>query len=158
MKSPELCGYPMETVIELHGRGVSQSLLPFIDDYELSAGATITGNVYGMPGLKDGTVVTTGELDSIEDTLPSYARTKDRKALYELGEPKSKLSSLGLSSTVSPSRLNLKNLIAPAAAPTGGALLGGELGAITAITGGTLTAAALIGSLSHHLTVNVFWV
>jgi hypothetical protein len=174
---PELTGYPMDFLEERHAKQIESSvtlmevtpaLLPYLDDYEFAAAGGIAGNIYGVPGLADGTRIETSSVTNIEVTLPKgFIRTSDGSAAYELGRPNTREEFR--SSTIAASSLNaamksgsyelLKTVQSNAASQgeimedADGMLV--RLGASTAIL---LAGATAVSMLSHHMTVNVFWV
>jgi hypothetical protein len=178
---PELTGYPMDFLQERHAKQIESSatlmevtpaLLPYLDDYEFAAAGGIAGNIYGVPGLADGTRIETSSVTNIEVTLPKgFIRTSDGLAAYELGRPNTTTREEQLrSSTLTASSLNaamqsgsyelLKTVQSNANMPQGEIMEDADgmlvrLGASTAIL---LAGATAISMLSHHMTVNVFWV
>lgn len=176
---PELAGYPLDFLQEVHSKQISNNdtkmqvtpgLLPYLEDYTFASAGGVSGNVYGVPGLADGTRIETSAVTNIEVTLPQgFVRTSDGKAAYELGRPQrqeflngatgDKLNlaartSLGVARSGSYELLQTIKSAAPdTVEDADGMLL--RLGASTGIL---LAGATAINMLSHHLTVNVFWV
>jgi hypothetical protein len=179
MEVPELAGYPMEFLQERHAKQIESSettlmdvtpaLLPYLDDYEFAAAGGIAGKIYGIPGLADGTRIETSSVTNIEVTLPKgFIRTSDGSAAYELGRPNNTreenrsnaITASSLNAAMQSGSYELLKTVQSNAAPQGeimedanGMLV--RLGASTAIL---LAGATAISMLSHHMTVNVFWV
>ena len=162
-------------------------VLPMVDDFEFASNGGITGRAYGLPGIADGTRINTPPLIGVETTVPlgyvTTANDKDEEGVgfsYELGTcASSSVYSLDGSersaALLSARRLMMEGVdvgvsssrqvasIAKDVAVTGSGLLSDSeanqdlvyLGGATAML---LASASAIGMLSHHLTVNVFWV
>lgn len=167
---PELAGYPIDFLQEMHALQMERNetllettpgLLPFLEDYEFATAGGVSGNIFGVPGLADGTRITTSEVSNVEATLPQgFVRTTDGSAAYEVGKPKRQALDLSSSSTETLAKGG--QLLKSVSNTAGGALEEVEgdamlvrLGASTAIL---LAGATAVNMLSHHLTVNVFWV
>ena len=162
-------------------------VLPMVDDFEFASNGGITGRAYGLPGIADGTRINTPPLIGVKTTVPlgyvTTANDKDEEGVgfsYELGTcASSSVYSLDGSersaALLSARRLMMEGVdvgvsssrqvasIAKDVAVTGSGLLSDSeanqdlvyLGGATAML---LASASAIGMLSHHLTVNVFWV
>lgn len=159
--------------------------LPMVDDFEFTSNGGISGRAYGLPGIADGTRVQTPPLISAETTVPlGYVTTQGESSSkndigfsYELGTCASS-STYSLDGTersaaleaarrlVMEGAVDSTKLITTAAkdmAVSGSGLLTDNeanqdmvyLGGATAML---LASATAVGMLSHHLTVNVFWV
>ena len=171
---PELAGYPIDFLQEVHFQQISNNrttmqvtpqLLPYLEDFSFVPAGGVSGKVYGVPGLADGTIIQTSTVGSIEVTLPQgFVRTLDGKAAYELGRPQreehsfsktnNKLQTATTAASGSYEILrNVAGVSTSVVEDSDGMLL--RLGATTAIF---LAGATAINMLSHHLTVNVFWV
>jgi hypothetical protein len=168
---PEIAGYPIDFLLTMHGRQIQNNetllevtpgLLPYLEDYEFAAAGGVSGKVYGVAGIADGTRIETSAVSNIEVTLPQgFVRTTDGSTAYEVGRPKREEFS---SSAVSAPALAkggelLKNVqnagyLEPMTVEDGDGMLM-RLGASTAIL---LAGATAVSMLSHHLTMNVFWV
>jgi len=193
---PELAGYPIPFLLQMHQRlskkdaasNTAQDtpgFLPMVDDFEFTSNGGISGRAYGLPGIADGTKITTPSLISAETTVPlGYVTTQgesnsdsDVGFSYELGTCASS-SSYSLDGTDRSAALaaarrlvvdgaadstQLVTKVAKDMAVTGSGLLSDTeankdlvyLGGATAML---LASATAVGMLSHHLTVNVFWV
>jgi len=160
----------------------SPGVLPMVDDFEFASNGGVVGRAYGIPGIADGTRINTPPLVSVEQTIPLGYVTTEEDDLgvafsYELGVcASSSVYSLDgterSSALLSARRLVLEGTvdsskrladIAKDAQVTGSGLLSdvesnrdlAYLGGATALL---LASASAVGMLSHHLTVNVFWV
>lgn len=175
---PELAGYPIDYLQQKHSEQVVEyelemkvtpGLLPFLEDYEFTKGGGISGRIFGVPGLADGTRIETSAVANVEVTLPiGFVRTVDGSAAYELGRPQreafssSNIGSLqgdlgtGTDAVKSGSYGLLKSVQGTASDAMEDA--DGMLVRLGATTGILLAGATAVNMLSHHLTVNVFWV
>lgn len=153
---PELCGFPLDVVRDMYSRQIKEqgqdvveipSIIPYLDQFSFEASGGISGRVYGLQGIVDGTKIKTTALTDLDDTLrKGYVQTSDNSTVFELGYPVGDTYSLsGLSSAVTP----LRDVVETET----DMLL--KLGTSTAAV---LAGAAAFGLLSHHLTINVFWV
>lgn len=156
-------------------------VLPLLESFEFHPDGGVSGLAYGIPGIAGGSSIRTTAVSNIQKTVfLGYVETEDGSAAYELGSPAgdfySSSSSGGLMSEDA-RRTMLENVARAAAGivetGTAGAARAGELAADAASAGdevdanlvnlaGTtaimLAGATAIGMVSHHLTVNVFWV
>jgi hypothetical protein len=169
---PQIAGYPIDFLQTMHGRQIQNNetllkvtpgLLPYLEDYEFTSAGGVAGKVYGIAGIADGTRIETSAVSHIEVTLPQgFVRTTDGSAAYEVGRPKREEFS---SDAVSASALakgggelwkNVQNggSLEPMTVEGGDGMLM-RLGASSAIL---LAGATAVSMLSHHLTLNVFWV
>lgn len=133
----------------------------------------ISFQVYGVPGLKDGTAIETSPVGQVEVTIPlGYVLTEDAGIAYELGKPLAEseqgeyYSLDGISKTAGKAASSLDRSLSQR--------MGGAMGKratvdteedpnimlvrLGASTGMLLAGATAVSMLSHHLTVNVFWV
>lgn len=204
--TPELAGYPLPFLVQrlqedrmmltqnqnlldddanASASHFDWQILPFLDAFAFETGGGLTGCVYGVQGVADGTRIRTPPVANVHVTVPrNFVRTADGSVLYELGQPdhttiaqqqqqqNSYYYSLDGTSTkgwqrdgkelaasmlLSAKKRNNGNTMQQSTTTT----IGGidpellQLGGLTAIVmGGALA----MESLSHHLTVNVFWV
>ena len=155
-------------------------VLPMVDNFEFASNGGITGRAYGLPGIADGTQIQTPPLISAETTIPlgyitSLGEEDSIGFSYELGTCTSLDASYSLderSTALAAARrlvVDGSNMasavvkdVATVSIGESGLLSDKEanqdliyLGSATALV---LTAATALGALSHHLTVNVFWV
>jgi hypothetical protein len=146
-------------------------VLPFLDEYEFEANGGLKGIASGVPGVADGTLIQTTPVENVSETVPrgyviisSSSSSSDSAIIYELGQPK--IIAENGRYYQQPQQQNqsryanlqfLTNMANPKNNPDG-PLLDPELinlGALTAVMIGGAIAAQ---TLSHHLTINVFWV
>ena len=179
---PELSGYPISFLMEMHGKTGEDTPLqiPMIDDFQFEANGGMSGRAYGLPGVADGTKIQTPPIVRPEETMAlGYVTTSESVDSQEVG------FSYELGNTVSVSGHSLhgfdrsasllaaQRLVMDGAAETtrvagniakdSQLLLSDDesnrdlvyLGGATALL---LASATAVGALSHHLTVNVFWV
>lgn len=166
----ELGGYPIEMLQEMHARQLQQNddatlsetpkTLPLLDQFAFEASGGLSGQVYGIPGIADGTRIVTNEVKEVQLTVPKgYVQTQDGAVAYELGTPLRESYSLDVANSkvrdVSSLAANTAAGIAKATADEDPDTMLVRVGFLTAVMLGGATA---INMLSHHLTVNVFWV
>jgi hypothetical protein len=135
----------------------SEILIPYLDQYEFQTHGGVSGLVYGMSGILDGTRIETSLLIQPEYTIPrGYIQTQDEYMAFELGLPvgdgKEKpwitWTTSALESGIQGSKAVLET----------SSSMSSWVKPLT-VTFLTLTGATtLVNLLSHHLTVNVFWV
>ena len=165
------------------GKLAPPGVLPYIDDFEFRNNGGIKGRIYGLVGIESGTEIVTSPLKEVELTLPrGFALTGDGSCAYELGTPKSERSkvenfnrdsvntavnsySMDLSSMKEDGASLLSDIGEKSGQVAGNAVK--ELGDpqtsqmvvnLAGTTAVVLGAATAMNMLSHHLTVNVFWV
>eukprot|EP00560_Eucampia_antarctica_P002066 CAMPEP_0197837614 /NCGR_PEP_ID=MMETSP1437-20131217/32701_1 /TAXON_ID=49252 ORGANISM="Eucampia antarctica, Strain CCMP1452" /NCGR_SAMPLE_ID=MMETSP1437 /ASSEMBLY_ACC=CAM_ASM_001096 /LENGTH=313 /DNA_ID=CAMNT_0043444789 /DNA_START=62 /DNA_END=1003 /DNA_ORIENTATION=- len=176
----ELTGYPVKFVYKMYSRQSSTTpgVLPFLDQFEFTEQGGIQGRCYGLPGIADGTLIETPSVKGVQQTVPSGYIVTESGVAYELGIPLGDLYSLDGGNSASRAQMQkmLQQTLASttikesvnAVAETGSSLVNGvqsakinidgslvNLGASTAVL---LAGATAMGMLSHHLTLNVFWV
>jgi len=153
---PELTGYPIDF---LQKQASNVGSLPYLDQYDFTATGGLSGKIYGIPGLAEGSVLETSSVTQLEVTLPQgFVRTADGLAAYELGRPAIAPQPTSQASIEAGDRIlksvKTAGLVVPSTVEDGdGALL--RLGGLTGVL---LAGATAVSMLSHHLTVNVFWV
>jgi len=184
-ENPELSGYPIDFLqarykeqqkqdeMATKKEGLSsksvkttipfiQDALPFLDNYEFSNKGGISATVYGLKSVADGSRITTPAVINVKESLPKgYIQTIEF-AFFELGTPignderwitsdipVKKKSLVEITSDIA-NNINVPPIISN---DTDGLLL--RLGGTTGIF---LAGATAINMLSHHMTVNVFWV
>lgn len=175
----ELSGYDINFIREMHRRQLKKNkdtiaesppgILPLLDEFEFRPNGGVAGRIQGLQGISDGTVVETSPLAQVDLTLPrGHVVTDDGTTAYELGAPFSEESfslpkytkDAGSVTASIPNNLmngvdeTARNVIQAVSSGDGGGDLA-NLGKNTAIV---LGGAMAINLLSHHLTVNVFWV
>jgi hypothetical protein len=172
----EVAGYPIDFLQDMHTRQrkdgespmqVTPALLPYLDEYEFTSGGGMSGRVYGVPGLADGTTIETSAVDNVQLTLvKGFIRTSDGSTAYELGRPqREEFTSFNEAKKGASGALlnNLKNAgsqVAPLAREATDSVEDADqlLVRLGASTGILLAGATAINMLSHHMTFNVFWV
>lgn len=155
---------------ENNGLESTPALLPLLESFEFEANGGLSGRAYGVAGIADGTLVTTPPLTDVDLTVPKgYALTDDGDVAYELGTPAQDFYSLdGTTGAAVVAAARMIDARAKAGSSTARSLssdvvFGLEEGDAMLVRLGGATAVLLAGAmavnmLSHHLTVNVFWV
>lgn len=147
-------------------------ILPLLDAFEFAKNGGVSGKIQGLRGIADGTTVQTSPVMHLQLTVPrGYVLTDDGKAAYELGEAQNSVNlySLNFAKMGNMEEDDWKNAIATGAKGTGKVIsevadiatnveTTNMLVNIGASTVTLLGAATLINMVSHHMTVNVFWV
>ncbi len=138
-------------------------VLPYLQDYEFSSGGGICGYVYRMDGVSDGSRIETSAVRDVKESLPrGFIQTSDFYASFELGNPLQSDVQVEKGIVAKASPLNdVSNIVTTEQVRSAlndiddgdGMLL--RLGALSGIV---LAGATGLSMLSHHLTVNVFWV
>ena len=180
---PELTGYPVKYVQKMYqqqqkmeSKDVLPGIMPFLDQFEFTQQGGISGRSYGLAGIADGTLIETSSVKGVQSTIPDGYIITESGVPYELGIPLGDFYSLdGSGNTAARAQmqkmLQSTSIISKSMTETGANLLANgvsksdnnniidsnlvNLGATTAILLGGATA---FNMLSHHLTVNVFWV
>lgn len=169
----ELSGYPADHLRERYEAQQKQNeastdrmsssqkpipdILPLLDEYEFEPSGGLSGRVYGIPGIAEGSKVETTALRDVQTTVPQgYVLTDE--VVYELGSPLR--TPYSLDGVKRPSILEVTESLASNALSVGGEAANGNSNLIQlgGLTGVLLVGATAVGMLSHHLTVNVFWV
>lgn len=155
-------------------------VLPFIDEFEFCNNGGMKGKVYGLFGIEPGTEIVTSPLKDVELTLPKgFVMTQDGICAYELGITTSERLSIGsknigivdgvYSMDLSAMREDGTKLVSNVGEQSGrlASNVVEELGDpktsqmivnLASTTAILLGGATAMNMLSHHLTVNVFWV
>jgi hypothetical protein len=155
----------------------SSEILPFLDEFEFESAGGLSGRVYGVAGVADGTRIQTTPVGNVQITVPrGFVRTADGSVIYELGRPRATDKddspfSLSSMSSAASARSKALQAVQEEASAWAGSLsnVGSDLkntdGDVDAdlVRLGGLTAVVLSGALavdllSHHLTINMFWV
>lgn len=173
----ELSGYPLQFLVErqmeLQNESdtesptnapkiirTSRTILPYLDDYEFTTSGGLSGAVFGVQGVAEGTRIETAPLDDIRETIPKGFVRTECSVLYELGSPRNQedVQSLGsrAGSLISSAKDAAQDYRPGEIVKVGP--LDRELVQLGALTGVLLLGASAFETLSHHLTVNVFWV
>jgi hypothetical protein len=170
----ELSGYPVEMLQKKHSELIKMEpstlrntpkALPLIDAYEFESSGGLSGQVYGIPGVAEGSRIETAGLRDLQHTLSKgYVITEDSSVVYELGTPLRDFYSLDGENkpwpkTLGDAKQNMRVFASDAISRPADAQAADEwllrLGTSTAIL---LAGATAVNVLSHHLTINVFWV
>eukprot|EP00525_Craspedostauros_australis_P013607 CAMPEP_0198122440 /NCGR_PEP_ID=MMETSP1442-20131203/34839_1 /TAXON_ID= /ORGANISM="Craspedostauros australis, Strain CCMP3328" /LENGTH=349 /DNA_ID=CAMNT_0043781459 /DNA_START=107 /DNA_END=1156 /DNA_ORIENTATION=+ len=182
----ELAGYPVDFLQRVHDDLIARNAtilqstpkqLPYMDSYTFSSSGGVSGNVFDVPGIADGAKIETSKVDNIQLTLPKgYIRTADGSAAYELGitvqtTPEATDGVVNGAAAAGGAMLNSVANAATTASASSSSLSSGIGNAVGnqltddqflvrmgTTAGIALTAATAMNMLSHHLTVNVFWV
>ncbi len=168
----ELSGYPLSFLVERQMEmqneselqkkfpkliRTSKTILPYLDDYEFTTSGGLSGAVYGVQGLAEGTRIETAPLGNLRETLPKGFVQTECSVLYELGSSRNKpddaLKGKAFLSSAKDAVQDLNSGEIEKVGPIDRDLV--QLGALTGIL---LVGASAFETLSHHLTVNVFWV
>lgn len=157
----------------------SSDVLPFLDEFEFESQGGLSGRVYGVAGVADGTRIQTTPVGDVQVTVPrGFVRTADGSVIYELGRPVSTSatsdnSSYSLSDMASSADARSKALrkVQDEASAWAGSLsnikadlnlkeadVDSDLIRLAGITAVVLGGALAVDLLSHHLTINMFWV
>lgn len=167
--TPELAGYPIDFVIARYETSslvgtsdVSTEVLPFLDNFRFETNGGLSGLVYGIRGIQGGTRIRTDPVSRVEHSIPlGYVATEDSSVVYELGLPEetrmdTKQSSSIVDSQTGSSRIYSNDIKAAQRGLTN--IFDPELVQLGGLTVVVLTGAWAMQTLSHHLTVNIFWV
>lgn len=162
---------------------VTPNVLPFLDEFEFQPSGGLCGRVYGLTGIADGTRITTTPVQNVQLTLPKgFVQTIHEEGgaadgsciAYELGKPLLNDDTVdvtlpySLDGTSNFARAILAKASNAVTTPSNNNLPNGQIlfdsnnnnalvqigGLTTLILGGAVAA----NLLSHHLTINVFWV
>jgi hypothetical protein len=163
-----LSGYPLQFLVDRYqeirdefGIQTSTDILPYIDGYTFEADGGLTGCVYGVAGVAQGTQIQTTPVAQVQTTLPKGYVLTQEGIVYELGLPTSSTGDSsfdGRSKMVDRAAASLQSAVADSTKLTEAVVQDGELVRLGALTAVIIGGAWAVESLSHHLTVNVFWV
>ena len=148
--------------------GTAPGELPLLESFEFHPDGGVSGLSYGLPGIADGVSIRTTAVTDIEKTvIMGYVRTADGSAAYELGSPAGSIYSEDMRQNMLENvartagtlmRSGVPPAVVPASAGGGSDAMDSNLVNLAGTTAMLLAAASAVGMLSHHLTVNVFWV
>jgi hypothetical protein len=163
-----LSGYPLPFLVDRYqeirgefGIQTSTDILPYIDGYTFESDGGLTGRVYGVAGVAQGTQVQTTPVAAVEMTLPKGYVLTQEGIVYELGLPTTGETSSLLDSRsplVDRATASMQSAVSDSTKLTEAVVEDGELVRLGALTAVIIGGAWAVESLSHHLTVNVFWV
>ena len=167
-----LSGYPLKFLVERYQEmrdeikiETSTEILPYLDGFSFEPDGGVSGRVYGIAGVAKGTRIQTTPVAGVESTLQKGFILTQEGIVYELGLPASTSSAGENNGRTAASNMAKRaaSSIQSVASSSSDVQLGdvvenqelAKLGALTAIV---LSGAWAMEALSHHLTVNVFWV
>ena len=133
---------------------VLPELLPLLDGYSFEKNDQMTGFAFNIPGVADGTTLTTPPLKSISAAVSKgWVESEDSSVVYELGVP---FEAFNLSG-------GGKSYSLDYAKQASGSIVSGlvddkALASLGAVTGMLLASAAAFNTISHHMSVHVYWV
>ena len=160
-------------------------LLPLLDQFEFQSNGGVSGQIQGLKGIADGTTVQTSPLVHVQLTVPrGYVLTEDGSSAYELGVPVSEdfysldIAKMNMNTNMGKHMQDMDagdmagvvkagvegtgklagNMASAAITSAGDEETTRMLVNLGATTGILLGGAMAVNLLSHHLTVNVFWV
>lgn len=144
-------------------------ILPFLQDYEFTSDGGVRGYVFGLDGISDGSCIETSAVTNIKESLSKgYIQTSDGYACYELGSPaqndERNTAKGTLSTTAAVTKFTLEKMSNSGSTNGFRSLFGSMkdddpiLLRFGATSGILLAGATALNLLSHHLTVNFFWV
>jgi hypothetical protein len=139
----------------------SLTILPYLDDFYFTASGGLSGSVYGVRGVAGGTRIETTPVQHVQTVRQGFVRTTEN-VIYELGKPRRNREEKG-ENQLNDSRPPLLGIahfseIGLMTKNEDGGNPDVELVQLAALTAVVSVGAAAFASLSHHLTVNVFWV
>lgn len=184
---PEVSGYPIEFLHQkyLHQQRSTRVLttnpkIPlYLDNFHFATNGGVSGSIYGLPGISDGSLVTTNLVHEAERTVPkryvlscsdtSRSDTKRSWIVYELGRPlnvdsakdyMTDYSLSGITKRIVPRVpiLSSKEDFDAASKKLSSIDDNVEMMYLGGLTTMLLAGAYAVQILSHHLTVNMFWV
>ena len=160
---PELSGYPLPFLVDRAKESkklrVSSTILPYLDDFSFEPNGGMKGRVSGVPGVADGTIVQTTPVGDVAATVPKgFVQTFDGTIVYELGRPSEVTEASSGDSRLRRSTSMVKESLTAAGSEIEAVASDGDLLRLAGLTSMVVGGAWAFESLSHHLTVNVFWV
>ena len=173
----ELSGYPVPFLLDRYAElksldeitvHTSDVVLPYLDRYQFETNGGLSGMVSGVPGVADGTRIQTTPVGDVHETIPKgFVRTEDGQVVYELGQSATEPETASKKTRndqqqyrMSEAGSAIRTVVAQSNTDGLDEALGENaslvrLGALsTAVIGAAFAAQAL----SHHVTVNIFWV
>lgn len=169
----ELSGYPLPFILQKYtvmlkrnetACETSCEILPFLDQFEFESNGGLSGRIYGLTGLADGTRIQTTPVKNVQMTIPKgFVQTQDGIVIYELGTPafgaSTMMAGTNRMADIAAGRLStVANMVASSSSLSELPKVDDDLLTLTGWTAVVVAGATLVGALSHHLTVNVFWV
>jgi hypothetical protein len=157
--------------------GWSTEVLPYLDRFQFEANGGLSGDAFGLKGIQDGTRIWTNPVVHVEHSIPlGYVVTEDGSVVYELGQPAESNDIMRRPEDVIMTSDTVRATTTTAAAlresmgsrlasvnfnnnnNNGALLFDPDLVQLAGLTAVVLTGAWAMQALSHHLTVNIFWV
>lgn len=157
--TPELAGYPLPFLADrLENSTISRTIIPYLDSFHFETSGGLSGKVYGVSGVADGTRIETTPVGSVQETIPqSYVQSG--AVLYELGNPRQQEEVATSTETDGlASAAIIAKKVTTTAENSSTMLLDREVINLAGLSATVLAGALAMEALSHHLTVNVFWV
>ena len=159
-----LSGYPLKFLVDRYqdmqeelSTETSIEVLPYIDGFTFESDGGVSGRVYGIAGVAEGTRIQTTPVAGVELTLQKGYILTQEGIIYELGLPASETTALDgqmkMAQRAASSIQSVASDVELSDVVENDELV--KLGALTAVL---LSGAWAVETLSHHLTVNVFWV
>eukprot|EP00977_Amphora_coffeiformis_P002815 scaffold528_cov165-Amphora_coffeaeformis.AAC.27 len=159
-----LSGYPLKFLVDRYQDmrdefeiQTSPEVLPYLDGFSFESDGGVSGRVYGIAGVAEGTRIQTTPVAGVESTLQKGYILTQEGIVYELGLPSSETKVLDgqmkMAQRAASSIQSAASDVELADVAENNELV--KLGALTAVL---LSGAWAVETLSHHLTVNVFWV
>jgi hypothetical protein len=176
----ELSGYPLPFVLQKYAAMLKRNnetttttticqtsceILPFLDQFEFESNGGLSGYIFGVAGVADGTRIQTTPVKNVQTTIPKgYVQTQDGTVIYELGTPAfssggaaaNRMSEMTANGGSRLSTTTVANTMASSLSEL--PKVDDDLLKLTALSAAVIGGATLVASLSHHLTVSVFWV
>ena len=160
-----LSGYPLKFLVERYlemreeiNVETSTEILPYLDGYAFESDGGVSGRAYGIAGVAEGTRIQTTPVAGVESTLQKGFILTQEGIVYELGLPASDTAALDGTVKMAERAASAIQSAAPSDVSLGQVVENDELVKLSTLTAALLGGAWAVESLSHHLTVNVFWV
>lgn len=166
-----LSGYPLKFLVERYQEmrdeikiETSTEILPYLDGFFFEPNGGVSGRAYGIAGVAKGTRIHTTPVAGVESTLQKGFILTQEGIVYELGLPASSstIETIGRTTAANMAERAASSIQSVASSSSdvqlGDVVENQELAKLGALTAIVLSGAWAMEALSHHLTVNVFWV
>lgn len=160
-----LSGYPLKFLVDRYqdmredlGIETSTEILPYLDGFTFEDDGGVSGRVYGIAGVAEGTRIQTTPVAGVESTLQKGYILTQEGIVYELGLPASETTALDGGQMKMAERAASSIQSAASEVQLSDVAENDELVKLGTLTAILLSGAWAAETLSHHLTVNVFWV
>lgn len=165
-----LSGYPLQFLVDRYQEmknnqdinvETSTEILPYIDGFLFESDGGVSGRVYGIAGVAEGTRIHTTPVANVESTLQKGYILTQEGIVYELGLPANETNPLdgGLGmKRAERAASSIQSAVASSTEFSDVVMENQELAKLGALTAFVISGAWAMEALSHHLTVNVFWV